>query len=328
MNRRHALRFAVIAGLGARTSRSLAQTPAAGPRRVGVLAPSTRAKEEDILKPFFDEMRALGWIEGLTIAYDRAYAGDQQQDLPRLAAELVARQPDLIYAPPLPAALAAGQATRTIPIVFGSGTDPVGAGLVSSLAHPGGNVTGVLSVVKSLAPKRVEMVHQTLPAAKRIGFLGDPRDARFHIDRTALAPAATALDLTIVVGEASNPVEFDAAVAKLIVQGVDVIYGTGTRANNLRGRLVELASRRRLPVIGTNSRMAEAGALFSYGASLSDQLRRSAHLVDKVLKGARPADMAVEQPTLFELVVNLKAAQALGITVPRSILLRADRFIE
>ena len=222
MNRRRLLRFAIGAGVAARAALVWAQGPAAGLRRVGVLAPSTRAKEEVTLKPFFDEMRRLGWIEGQTVAYDRAYADDRHQDLPRLAAELVARKPELIYAPPQGAAMAAKQATGTIPIVFGTGTDPVGTGLVSSLAHPGGNVTGVVSVIDSLAPKRVGLLREMLPGAKRIGLLGDPTDPRLTIKRNALAPVAKARGLTIVVGEASNPAEFDAAVAKLIGQGVAV----------------------------------------------------------------------------------------------------------
>jgi putative ABC transport system substrate-binding protein len=328
MNRRHALRFAIGAGMAARAAPLWAQNAGASLRRVGVLAPSTREKEEATLKPFFDQMRELGWIEGQTIAYDRAYADNQQRDVARLAAELVARKPELIYAPPMPAALAAKRATSTIPIVFGTGTDPVGAGLVASLARPGGNVTGVVSIIESLAPKRIELLHEMLPAAKRIGFLGDPSDVRFNIERAALAPAAQTLGLTIVVGGASNPVEFDAAVDMLIGQGVEAIYGTGSLVTNLRGRLVELANRKRLPVVGGVTPMAEAGALFSYGASLPDQFRRSAQLVDKILKGAKPADIPVEQPTRFELIINLKTAKALGITVPRFVLLRADRVIE
>ena len=330
MNKRRILRYVIGIGVGA-SARALplwAQAPAANMRRVGVLAPSTRAKEEIILKPFFDEMRRLGWIEGQTIAYDGAYADDRHQDLPRLAGELVARKPELIYAPPQVAAVAARRATATIPIVFATGNDPVGAGLVSSLARPGGNATGVVNVVDSLAPKRVELLRQILPGAKRIGLLGDPTDPRLKFDRDALAPVATALGLTIVVAEASNPVEFDAAVAKLIGQGVDVILATTSITNSLRGRLIELANRRRVPVVGGIAPMAEAGGLFTYGASLAVQFRRSAQLVDKVLKGAKPADIPVEQATKFELVVNLKAAKALGIAIPRSILSRADEVIQ
>jgi putative tryptophan/tyrosine transport system substrate-binding protein len=321
------LRFAIGVGVSAVAAPLWAQAPATNMRRVAVLAPSTRAKEEVTLKPFFDEMRRLGWVEGQTIAYDRAYADDRHQDLPRLAAELVARKPELIYAPPQVAAVAARQATRTIPIVFATGADPVGAGLVSSLAHPGGNATGVVTVAESLAPKRLELLHQILPGAKRVGLLSDPTEPISAVDRSRVALAATALGLTIVEVEMSSAGELDAAVAKLIRQGVDVILNTSTIASNLRTRLIELANRRHLPVVGA-SMLFEAGALFSYSASLVDQLRRSAQLVDKVLKGAKPADLAVEQSTKYELLINLKTAKALDITIPQSLLLRADEVIQ
>ena len=328
MNQRRLLLIALVASLSGRAALLRAQTSSASLRRVGVLMPSTRAMEVVTLKPFFDEMLRLGWIEGQTIAYDRVYADDQMASLPRLAAELVARRPELIYAPPQSAAVAARQATRTIAIVFATGIDPVAAGLVTSLAHPGGNATGVVSVIDSLAPKRVELLREMLPGAKRVGLLGDPNDPRMSTERNALTPLATAFGLTIIVGEASNPVEFDAAVAKLIGQGVDVIYGIGSLATNLRGRVIELTNRKRLPVIGNNLAWVEAGALFNYGASQDDNIRRSAQLVDKVLKGANPADIPVEQPTRWELVINLEAAKALGITISQSMLLRADRVIE
>ena len=164
MNRRRALRLAAGAGAIWAASPVWAQGTVARARRVGVFAPSTREKEDLILKPFYEEMRRLGWIEGRTVAYDAVYSDDRHQDLPRLAAELVARRPDLIFNPAQVTALAARQATRTIPIVFGTGIDPVGAGLVASLAHPGGNVTGVVNVIESLTPKRLELLHEMVPA--------------------------------------------------------------------------------------------------------------------------------------------------------------------
>jgi putative ABC transport system substrate-binding protein len=321
------LRFAIGIGVAARALPLWAQASAANVRRVAVLAPSTRAKEEITLKPFFDEMRRVGWIEGQTIAYDRAYADDRHQDLPRLAAELVARKPELIYAPPQVAAVAARQATRTIPIVFASGADPVGAGLVSSLAHPGGNATGIVSVAESLAPKRLELLHEILPGAKRVGRLSDPTEPLSAADRTRLALAATALGLTIVEVEVSSAGELDAAIGKLIAQRVDVIFAASSITDNMRERLIELANRRRLSVVGAG-RMVKAGGLFSYSASLADALRRSAQLVDKVLKGAKPGDIAVEQPTKFELVINLKAAKALGLDIPPKLLALSDEVIE
>ncbi len=327
MNRRRMLRFAIGVGVGACALPLWAQNPAAGLRRVGVLAPSTRAQEEDTLKPFFDEMRRLGWVEGQTIAYDRAYAGDRHQDLPRLAAELVARKPEVIYAPPAVAAVAARHATGTIPIVFAAVTDPVGRGLVSSLARPGGNATGFVSVAESLVPKLIELLHEILPDAKRVGLLSDPAEPIPASDRTRLVLGAAALGLTIVEVEMSSAAELDAAMAKLIGQRVDVIVASSTIASNVPGRLIELANRRRLPVVGS-VRMVEAGSLFSYSSSLTDRLRRSGQVVDKILKGAKSADLPVEQPTKFELIINLKAAKALGIVIPQSVLSRADEVIQ
>ena len=327
MNKRRALVIALGTSLAGHAVLLRAQTTSAGMRRVGVLAPSTRAKEEITLKPFFDEMRKLGWIEGQNIAYDRVYADDEQQALPRLAAELVARKPDLIYAPPAPAAEAAKQATQTIPIVFGAVADPVGMGLVTSLARPGGNVTGVSLNFESLALKRIELLLQILPRAKRIGLLGDP-SGESKVAQTALARGLPALGLSLIVAEAANAAELEAAVARLADQRVDVIFTGSSLAFNLRARVIALTNARRLPYIGGSSILAEAGALFAYGPSLAGQLRRSAQFVDKVLKGAKPADMPVEQPTEFEFVVNLKAAKLLGITIPQSILLRADGVIE
>ena len=204
MNQRRLLVLAMGAGLAGHARLLLAQTATAGMRRVGVLAPSTRAREEVTLKAFFDEMRELGWIEGQNIAYDRVYADDQQQALPRLAAELVARRPDLIYAPPQSAAVAAKRATSVIPIVFATGTDPVGTGLVMSLADPGGNATGVISVIDSLAPKRLQLLREAMPGVKRLGLIGNPDDPRLKLDRIALERVTSALGVTLIVAEAST----------------------------------------------------------------------------------------------------------------------------
>jgi putative ABC transport system substrate-binding protein len=298
-------------------------------RRVGVLAPSTPAKEEAVLRPFFDQMSQLGWVEGRTIAYDRVFADDQQQSLPKLAVELVARRPELIYAPPTPAATAAKQATSIIPIVFGAVWDPVGSGLVSSLAHPAGNVTGVCVFAESLGPKRFQLMREILPRMKRFGWLGDSTDATTRFDHQALEPVAAAYGVVVIEAEAANPQDMDAAVEHLIESRVDLIYtGTSPLLYNMRERLIEMATGRGVPVIAYRSQLAEAGALLSFGASLPDQIRRSAVYVDKILRGAKPSDLPVEQATRFELVINLKAAKALGIIVPSSILLQADRVIE
>jgi len=273
-------------------------------------------------------MRKLGWFEGRNVVYDRVYADDQPGVLSRLSSELVTRQPDVIFAPPSTAALAAMQATQTIPIVFATVPDAVGMGLVKSLAHPGGNVTGISSIAESLTPKRIELLRQILPGVKRLGMLGDSNDPITRLDHQALAPIAASLGLTLVAAEAANPAEFEPAVARLIANRSEAIFPGSVLAYNLRGRLIELANESHVPVIGLRAVWADSGALFSYGTSLDDQHRRSALVVDKVLKGFKPADIPVEQPTSFELVVNARAARVLGIAIPRSILLRADRVID
>lgn len=320
--------FIVVVGSGLLGQAALlrAQTPGRGVRRVGVLAPSTAAKEEINLQPFFDQMRQLGWIEGHTVVYDRAYADDQQQLLPRLAAELVARDPQLIYAPPTPAAVAARRATNTIPIVFGAVHDPVGAGLVASLARPGGNVTGICVLAETLAPKRIQLLREILPNLKRLGWLADASDTSEY---RSFAPLAARLGVTVVFAEVANPQAAEGAMGRLLSERADAIYiGQGPLLYNMRARMVELANQQRLPVISARAQYADAGAVFTYGAALGDQLRRSAFAVDKILRGAKPANIPVEQATLFDLVVNLRAAKSLGITIPRSMLLRADRVIE
>jgi putative ABC transport system substrate-binding protein len=300
----------------------------ASPRRVGVLAPSTPAREEVTLKPFFDEMLRLGWVEGRQVIYDRVFGLDQQAELPRLAAALVARGPEVIFAPPPPAAAAARGATRQIPIVFATAVDPVGAGLVQSLAQPGGNVTGIASSTESLAPKRLELVRELMPRARRLGVISDLTDARAQADLSALRPRVAAAGLVLEVAEASNPQDFETALQQLLDHKVDAVLQVSTLSFNLRVQLLELATARKVPVIGSRAVFADAGALFSYGADFSAQIRRSAHYEDKILRGARPADLPVEQPSRLELVINLKTARALGLIIPQTAVLRADRVIE
>jgi putative ABC transport system substrate-binding protein len=294
------------------------------PRRVGVLAPSTVAREAVTLKPFFEEMRKLGWIEGQNITFDRVYADDRMEDLPQRAAELVARRPDLIYAPPQPAAVAARRATASIPIIFATATDPVGAGLVGSLARPGGNATGI-GQFDSLAPKSLQLLREMLPRVRRVGLVGATGDPRFALDRDALTQL---LGAGLQAVPAQNPAEVEAALQTLVQSGVEAIFTTSSLLFNRRERVIELTLPQRVPVVGHRGEMAEAGALFSYGPSLAGQIRASAQFVDKVLRGANPAELPVQQPTTVELLVNVRTAGALGIAVPRTVLLRAERVIE
>jgi len=324
VNRRGALAALAVAALA---TPGRAQLPARVPR-VGVLAPSSREREAVTLKPFFDEMRVLGWVEGSTVVYDYAYGDDRHQEIDRVAAALVERKPDVIYAPPFPAAVSARRATSTIPIVFATATDPVGAGLVRSLARPGGNVTGITSIIDSLAPKLFELAREILPASRRIGLLGDATDPRSKIDQDTLFPLVSRARLDLVSAAASSPEELDAAVGRLLVRPVDVVLTNSTLTFNLRHRLLELTNARRVPVAGHRAEIVEAGALFCYGAPLSYQIARSAAIVDKVLRGQSPGTIPVEQPTRFEIVVNAKAARFLGVTIPPAVIARADRVID
>ena len=325
MNPRRLIVLVIAAGLLGGSAGVRAQAPQ---RRIAVFTPGNRGPDEFIDQPFYDEMRQLGWVEGQNIAYDRVYAGERMDQIPRLAAELVARRPDLILTISPPTSSAAKQATASIPIVFTVVVDPLAAGLVESLAHPGGNATGVTqSIAESLAPKRIQLLREVLPGVKRVGLLGNPLDPGSVADQAALAPLVDALGLTMILANGTNPDEFDASVATLVDSRVQAIVVANGIAVSRRVRMIEMTTRARIPVIGLNVPMAEAGALLSFGPSIADQLRRSAHLVDKVLRGARPADIPVEAANVLDLVVNLKTAKALGITIPQSIMLRADKVI-
>jgi putative ABC transport system substrate-binding protein len=325
MNRRTFLEALCAATLGWRNK---ASAQPAKTRRVAVLAPGTQAAEAAILKPFFDGMREFGWVEGRNVLYDWALAGNDHARLPALAAELVKRNPDVIFAPPTPAAVAASRATRTIPVVFSVNVDPVALGLVKSLARPAANVTGVTYVFESLAPKRIEVFKGFMPKAQRIGVLFDPSDPGAQADLRALEQAKPKLGVTLFTAAVQSPQALDAGIGELLAQTPDVVLITGTMLYNLRLRVLELAMSKRTPVTGATVQLAEDGALFAYGLSLAERIRRGAYYVDRILKGANPGDLPVEQISRVEFVINLQVARALGISIPQSVLLRADRVIE
>jgi putative ABC transport system substrate-binding protein len=326
VRRRRVVR-ALVAAMACATQPAFAQAAATRPRRVGILAPSTAAKEAVTLRPFFDEMRELGWTEGSTVLYERAFADDDHARLPALAAGLVARAPDLIYAPPQNAAVVARRATASIPIVFATGTDPVGFGLVRTLAHPGGNVTGVATLASTLLPKALEILREAMPRARRLGVLGDPADPRWKADQDALSALAPSHGITVVSAAAKGERDVETAIASLVARRVDVIFTNSSITYNTRDVVIALARRASIPIVGHRSEFVDAGALFSYGAPLPTQIRRSAHFVDRVLRGASPADMPVEQSTQIELVVNLRTARDLKVVIPASVLARADRVV-
>jgi putative ABC transport system substrate-binding protein len=277
-------------------------------------------------------MRELGWVEGRNVVYDRVFVEGGEARLTAFGAELVARKPDLVYVTTPQAVRAILKTTRTIPIVFGAVNDPVAAGLIKNLARPGGNITGIANIGPELGGKRMQLLREVMPKVSRVGVLvvsvatgvtrGTALDAK-------LIEEAAGGSVRVISATAKDATQIDAALASLAESRVQAVltthHGLFRRESK---RIVALASRQRIPVVGHRSDMANDGALMSYSSIFSEQIRRSAHLVDKVLRGTKPADIPVEQPTKFELVVNMKTAKALGITIPQSILLQATRVIE
>jgi putative tryptophan/tyrosine transport system substrate-binding protein len=299
-----------------------AQQPPKVPR-MGLLSPGSPPLTFTH-QAFLQALRDLGYVEGQTVAIEYRWADERQERLPELAAELVSLDVDLILAAGAVAALAAKGATSTIPIVFAASNDPVGAGLVAGLARPGGNVTGLSLTATALSAKRLEFLKEAVPNAIRIAVLVDLGNPAVERDWDETQVAARALGLHLQRHEVRSPADFEGAFSGM----------TGGRAQALnslpsafftrnRERLVDLAAQHRLPGMYEGRQYVEAGGLMSYGPDLTDLYRRAAALVDKILKGARPADLPVEQPTKFDLVINLKAARAIGLAIPPSVLQQA-----
>ena len=259
-------------------------------------------------------------------------AEGKPERLPALAAELVALKVDVIVAPNTAQALAAKQATRTLPIVFAFVADPVASGLVTSLARPGGNVTGLSSLTPELVGKRLELLTQAVPGVSRVAVLWQPGAQGERTDKDMLKGAdvaARALGVRLQFVEARGPADFDRAFSDMTRARAGALTVLGsTMFISERRRLVDLAAKNRLPAVYARREYVDAGGLMSYGPNLADLFRRAATYVDKILKGAKPADLPVEQPTKFELVINLKTAKALGLTIPQSLLGRADEVIQ
>lgn len=317
MNRRDL--FLAVALL-AHSSPGAAQQP--DHARVGWLA-----HEDTMPRHFFDEALArLGWVEGKNLAIERRFGGTAGEQIGSAAAELVAWHPDVIVAMGTIDARPVLALTRAIPIVVLTAADPVGQGLAKSLARPGGNVTGTALGNPELVPKLLELVHDLIPGAGRVSVLRDPRSPGTV---ELVASVGEALGQTIVSRHASSLDELDAAFAAAAADGDGaMVVQLSPLSFGERWRVVGLAARFRLPAVYPLRDYVEAGGLLSYGPVLSDNFKRAAVLVDKILKGAKPADLPIEQPTHFELVANLKTAKDLGLNIPPSILDRADEVIE
>jgi putative ABC transport system substrate-binding protein len=286
-----------------------------------------------IIEPFMGAFRQglseAGYVEGQNLAIEYRWAEDNYDRLPALAADLVGRKVDLIMASSPPSAQAAKSATSTIPIVFRGGADPVGDGLVASLARPGGNLTGVGFVPNELTAKRLELLSELVPQAGVIALLVNPNNANAERVIRDVQEAARTKGLQLHVLKASSESEIDTAFASLVqLHAGALVVGANPFLSSRRERLVALASRHAVPTIYAWREFAASGGLISYGSSLTAAFRLVGAYAGKILKGTKPSDLPVELPTKYELVINLKTAKALGLTVPPSLLARADEVIE
>jgi putative ABC transport system substrate-binding protein len=316
--------IAASAALLVSPRRSLAQGTR---RRVGFLAMDV--VEPTVQKAWLEGMRDHGWIDGKNLIIEYRYAPSQDR-LPASAAELVALSPDLLIAPNTQAAVALKSATASIPIVFVAVGDPVGLGLVQSLSRPGGNITGLASINPGFAGKEIEVLREMVPTVSKIAVLANPGNPiQRRVIAEELPQIARNLGVALPIVEATTAEELDIAFASAAAQQPDeiIVFGDALTFNNA-ARVTALAAKHRLPAIYISRIFASNGGLISYGPDIPDLFFRAGSYVDKILKGTKPSDLPVEQPTKFELVINLETAKALGLTVPPSLLARADEVIE
>jgi putative tryptophan/tyrosine transport system substrate-binding protein len=281
------------------------------------------------LDAFRQGLRDLGYIEGQNITIEYRFANGRVGRLPELAGELVRLNLDVIVTPGTPASMAAKKATSTVPIIFAGVADAVGTGLVASLARPGGNITGLTSISAELGGKRLELLKAVVPKASRVTVLYNPADPSNVLVLKELQESARALGLALQPLAVRGPDEFEGAFAMMTRERVHALFGAaGVLTTEHRKPLVSLAAKSRIPAMWGERQFVEVGGLMSYAVNFYDEVRRAATYVNKVLKGAKPADLPVEQPTKFELVINLRTAKALGLAIPQPLLLRADEVIQ
>jgi putative ABC transport system substrate-binding protein len=296
--------------------------------RVGYLFYGSPRPSREI-DAFRQGLRELGYIEGQSIAVEYRFASGQVERYPELAAELVRLKVDVIVAPATPQALAAKQATSSIPIVFVLVADAVGAGLITNFARPGGNITGLTSSSAELGGKRLELLKQMVPKASRVAVLYNPTDRSNVLVLKQLQESAPTLGLILQPLEVREPREFEGAFVAMSRERAHAMFGTPGALTFEHGKvLVDLAAKHRIPTMWGHRSFVDAGGLMSYAVNLYDQNRQAAVFVDKILKGTKPGDLPVEQPTKFELVINLRPAKALGLTIPPLLLALADQVIE
>jgi putative ABC transport system substrate-binding protein len=294
--------------------------------RVGILIYSTPDHDPNT-QAFLEGLRQLGYVDGQNVAIEYRFAQGRPERLPELAADLVRSKPDVIFALGGDVTPHVAKATQTIPIVYAMSPDPVLLGLAASLGKPGGNSTGVTFLSDQLAAKRLETFREAAPRLARVGVVRDPSHA--DNEMPVAQRAAQALKLELQAVEIREPADIDRALAAAKQANVDGLYIVSSRQTTTNvQRIVEFANRERLPLVGGWGGWVQAGGLMSYGPNVADMVRQASTYVDKVLKGAKPGDLPIQQPTRFELLVNLKTAKALGLNIPDSFLLRAEKVIE
>jgi len=325
MNRRHAILALAALGVPLR----LTAQPAAGVPRVGVLMSSTAEASGHIVRAFIQGMTELGYQDGGNVRYEIRHGDGSDEKLRQNAHDLVAAKVDLIWAPATALTAAAQKESMSLPIVFALVSDPIASGFVRSLPRPGTNATGITNMTAETGAKRIQLLAEIFPKVRRIGVLQNPADSASGLQLSFAQKGARALGKELMVVEARAPEEFSDAFARLAAWRADALVILESSLYFLhRKTLLSSAAKHRWPTIASSKDYAEAGGVIAYGADYSDNCRRSAAYVDKILKGAKPADLPVQQPTKFELTINLKAAKAMGLSISKAILLRADRVIE
>jgi len=326
MNRRTFLCGLILSTLAAPLAAGAPQVERA--YQVGLLTLGADPARSGFWQKFLEAMRELNYVEGRNLIVRRAFADGKADRMPGLVADLVQAKVDVMVTTSTLETLAAKRATSTIPIVMTVVPDPVEQGLVASLARPGGNITGLTSVVPGISQKYVELLREAVPLASRFAVVSAP-NSPFPEIRRELQAAARHFGITVSFTEIKGPDDLDPALARAKKDGAGgIIAALGAFTYAHRVKLVQLALKHRLPGIYWARDYVEEGGLMSYGASFDDVGRRAAYFVDRILKGTKPADLPVEQPTKFELVINLKTAKALGLTIPQSLLVRVDDIIQ
>ena len=303
--------------------------PGAKPHRIGFLGNSTAALEANLVGPFREGLRELGYVEGRNLLIEYRWAEGNYESLPALIGELLAMKVEVIVTAGTPATLAVKKATTTTPLVMIAVGDPVGTGIIPSLSHPGGNITGLTSISPELDGKRLELLREIIPGISHVALLWNSESPLQFIGERRTQAAAEALGMKVLSLGVRDKAGLDKAFADILRERPQALLVLADRLFlHHRERIMEFAARARLPGVHAYRELVEAGGLVSFGPSYEGMHRRAAFFVDRILKGASPGELPAERPATFELVVNLKAAKGLGLTIPRSVLLRATKVIQ